>query len=166
MIVTPSGPTRCRLAPIPKGVKLSVPTTRIPVPQKPFTFDMPKNTVINGARAPTSQCRILTNSGIDSERRPLNRTKRNHQGTHSSQNTSHSSPRVTAAFHSGFSLAQQITSPVTRGQDPLLLKHQDQFLPGEIMYVPPSSILLGLSSPNHITVIRQGILETPRDYPT
>ena len=48
VMITPSGPTSCRLAPIPKGVKLSVETTRIPVPQKPFTFDLPKKFDISG----------------------------------------------------------------------------------------------------------------------
>ena len=49
VIITPSGPTSCRLAPIPKGVKLSVETTRIPVPRKPFTFHMPQRSIVNGA---------------------------------------------------------------------------------------------------------------------
>jgi len=48
VIITPSGPTRCRLAPIPKGAKLSVETTRIPVPPKPFTFEMPQQSITNG----------------------------------------------------------------------------------------------------------------------
>lgn len=48
VIITPSGPTSCRLAPIPKGVKLSVETTRNPVPKNPFTFKVPQNLVING----------------------------------------------------------------------------------------------------------------------
>ena len=47
IIITPSGPTACRLAPIPKGVKLSVETTRIPAPRKPFTFHMPQRLTVN-----------------------------------------------------------------------------------------------------------------------
>ena len=50
VIVTPSGTTRGhrRLAPIPKGVKLSIETTRFPVPQKPFIFDMPQQPITSG----------------------------------------------------------------------------------------------------------------------
>jgi len=48
VFVTPSGPTRCRLAPIPKGVKLSVESTRIPAPEKPFTFEIPRQPIVSG----------------------------------------------------------------------------------------------------------------------
>ena len=46
----PPKPKR-KLAPIPKGVKPSVETSRIPPPRNPFTFEIPKKLAIDGKRA-------------------------------------------------------------------------------------------------------------------
>lgn len=106
---------------------------------------------------------MVTDPRLDSERLPLNRTKRNRRN--SPKNTPpHSSSQVTDASRGKYSYSQRIVSPAAKGLG--RLPHRPLFLPllEEFMYVFSQFLVLSMHLFNRATVFRQGILGTTQSY--